>query len=444
MKKILIILKREYLSRVQKKSFIVMTILGPILMAALFVVPVYLANVSDQHKKIAVLDETGLFQNKFPNSNKAVFENVYMSYQAASENLEALGYDAVLYIPESVINNPNAVKMSSQKDMGFAIVGLIEGVIKQELEAHRLSLSGIDKKVLDNINIDVKISTYIMREGEEEQSYSEISYILGLLGGILIYTFIFLYGSQVMRGVIEEKTNRIVEVIVSSVKPFQLMLGKIVGVALVGLTQFVLWIGLTAVIVFSLQQINPEMFKYKEPPKAMIENKGLSQSDLAQQQETLQLSESRSNQILEGVTHIQFGNILIVFLFYFLFGYLLYASMFAAIGSAVDNDADTQQFMLPVTVPLILALVSLNFVLNNPDGPVSFWLSMIPFTSPIVMMARIPFNPPVPLWEIGLSMFFLIAGFIFTTWIAGRIYRTGILMYGKKPTLKELFKWMKY
>ncbi|HPB01611.1 MAG: ABC transporter permease [Bacteroidales bacterium] len=444
MKKILIILRREYLSRVQKKSFIVMTILGPILMAALFVVPVYLANVSDQHKKIAVLDETGLFHDKFPNSNKVIFENVYMSYQAASENLEALGYDAVLYIPESVINNPNAVKMSSEKDMGFGIVDLIEGVIKKELEAHRLSLSGIDKKILDNVNVNVKISTYILREGEEEQSFSEISYILGMLGGILIYTFIFLYGSQVMRGVIEEKTNRIVEVIVSSVKPFQLMLGKIVGVALVGLTQFVLWIGLTAVIVFSLQQLNPDMFKYKEPPKVMVQDKGLSQSDMAQQQEALQLSESRSNQILEGISHIQFGNILIVFVFYFLFGYLLYASMFAAIGSAVDNDADTQQFMLPVTVPLILALVSLNFVLNNPDGPVSFWLSMIPFTSPIVMMARIPFNPPVPLWEIGLSMAFLIAGFILTTWIAGRIYRTGILMYGKKPTVRELFKWMKY
>lgn len=421
-----------------------MTILGPILMAALFVVPVYLANVSDQHKKIAVLDETGLFHDKFPNSNKVIFENVYLSYQAASENLEALGYDAVLYIPESVINNPNAVKMSSEKDMGFGIVDLIEGVIKKELEAHRLSLSGIDKKILDNVNVNVKISTYILREGEEEQSFSEISYILGMLGGILIYTFIFLYGSQVMRGVIEEKTNRIVEVIVSSVKPFQLMLGKIVGVALVGLTQFVLWIGLTAVIVFSLQQLNPDMFKYKEPPKVMVQDKGLSQSDMAQQQEALQLSESRSNQILEGISHIQFGNILIVFVFYFLFGYLLYASMFAAIGSAVDNDADTQQFMLPVTVPLILALVSLNFVLNNPDGPVSFWLSMIPFTSPIVMMARIPFNPPVPLWEIGLSMAFLIAGFILTTWIAGRIYRTGILMYGKKPTVKELFKWMKY
>ncbi|HPF01004.1 MAG TPA: ABC transporter permease [Bacteroidales bacterium] len=444
MKKILIILRREYLSRVQKKSFIVMTILGPILMAALFVVPVYLANVSDQHKKIAVLDETGLFHDKFPNSNKVIFENVYMSYQAASENLEALGYDAVLYIPESVINNPNAVKMSSEKDMGFGIVDLIEGVIKKELEAHRLSLSGIDKKILDNVNVNVKISTYILREGEEEQSFSEISYILGMLGGILIYTFIFLYGSQVMRGVIEEKTNRIVEVIVSSIKPFQLMLGKIVGVALVGLTQFVLWIGLTAVIVFSLQQLNPDMFKYKEPPKVMVQDKGLSQSDMAQQQEALQLSESRSNQILEGISHIQFGNILIVFVFYFLFGYLLYASMFAAIGSAVDNDADTQQFMLPVTVPLILALVSLNFVLNNPDGPVSFWLSMIPFTSPIVMMARIPFNPPVPLWEIGLSMAFLIAGFILTTWIAGRIYRTGILMYGKKPTVRELFKWMKY
>jgi ABC-2 type transport system permease protein len=421
-----------------------MTILGPILMAALFIVPVYLANISDQQKRIAVLDETGLFQSAFKNSDKVTFENIYVSYQAATENMEAMGYDAVLYIPETVVNNPNSVKMSSRKDMGFAIVGLIEGTIKQELEAHRLSLSGIDKNVLKDIKVSVKINKYIMRDGEEEQSFSEISYVLGLLGGLLIYIFIFLYGSQVMRGVIEEKTNRIVEVIVSSIKPFQLMLGKIIGVALVGLTQFVLWIGLTTIIVVSLQHFNPEMYKYKEPPKAVIENKGLSQSDIDQQKDVLEISQSKSNQILEGIAHIQFVNILLVFLFYFIFGYLLYASMFAAIGSAVDNDADTQQFMLPVTVPLILALVSLNFVLNNPDGPVSFWLSMIPFTSPIVMMARIPFNPPVQLWEVGLSMTFLIAGFIFTTWIAGRVYRTGILMYGKKPTIKELFKWIKY
>lgn len=442
MKKILIIIRREYLSRVQKKSFIIMTILGPLLMAALFVVPVYLANISDQEKRIAVIDETGLFMNKFPGTSKIRFENLFIPYGDAVAKIDELGYDAILYIPETVLNNPDAVKLSSEKDMGLGVTSLVEGVIKEELEAHRLSLSGIDKKILEDITVNVRVETFSLKEGKEERSFSEISYALGFIAGLLIYMFIFLYGAQVMRGVIEEKTNRIVEVIVSSIKPFQLMLGKIVGVALVGLTQFVLWIILTFIIVSTLQQANPDMFSYKEPPKVMVENKGLSQTEIMQQQEAMQLSQSQLNQLLEGVNHIQFGTVLVTFLFFFLFGYLLYASMFAGIGSAVDNESDTQQFMLPVTVPLLIALISLNFVLNNPDGPVAFWLSIIPFTSPIVMMARIPFNPPM--WQVGLSMLLLVAGFIFTTWLAGRIYRTGILMYGKKPSLRELFKWLRY
>ncbi len=442
MRKIFLIIRREYLSRVQKKSFIIMTVLGPILMAALFVVPVYLANISDQEKRIAVIDETGLFQNKFPSSTSVKFENLYMGYEAAVEQIGALDYDAILYIPETVVNNPNAAKLSSVKDMGVGVNSIIEGVIKKELEAHRLALTGIDKQVLKDVTVDVHVNTFSLKEGKEERSYSEIRLALGFISGLLIYMFIFLYGAQVMRGVIEEKTSRIVELIVSSVKPFQLMLGKIAGVALVGLTQFILWIGLTFVIVFSLQQTSPDMFKYKEAPKVVVDNKGLSQAEIMQQQEAMQLNQSQLNQLLDGINHIQFGTILITFLFFFLFGYLLYAALFAGIGSAVDNDADTQQFMLPVTVPLLLGLISLNFVLNNPDGPVAFWLSIIPFTSPIVMMARIPFNPPM--WQIALSMFLLVVGFVFATWVAGKIYRTGILMYGKKPSVRELIKWLRY
>jgi ABC-2 type transport system permease protein len=419
-----------------------MTVLGPILMAALFVVPVYLANISDQEKRIGVIDETGLFQNKFPSSTSVKFENLYMGYEAAVEQIGALDYDAILYIPETVVNNPNAAKLSSVKDMGVGVNSIIEGVIKKELEAHRLALTGIDKQVLKDVTVDVHVNTFSLKEGKEERSYSEIRLALGFISGLLIYMFIFLYGAQVMRGVIEEKTSRIVELIVSSVKPFQLMLGKIAGVALVGLTQFILWIGLTFVIVFSLQQTSPDMFKYKEAPKVVVDNKGLSQAEIMQQQEAMQLNQSQLNQLLDGINHIQFGTILITFLFFFLFGYLLYAALFAGIGSAVDNDADTQQFMLPVTVPLLLGLISLNFVLNNPDGPVAFWLSIIPFTSPIVMMARIPFNPPM--WQIALSMFLLVVGFVFATWVAGKIYRTGILMYGKKTSVRELIKWLRY
>ena len=444
MNKILIILKREYLSRVQKKTFIIMTILGPILMAALFVVPIYLANISDQEKKIAIIDETGLFYNQFPDSEKVTFENVYMDYASARDRFEELGYDALLHIPESALNNPSAIKLLSTKTVGITLINQMESIIKQELEAHRLALSGIDKQVLKDISVNVKINSFIYKEGEEKQNFSEISYGLGLISGLLIYIFIFLYGAQVMRGVIEEKTSRIVEVIVSSVKPFQLMMGKIIGIAMVGLTQFILWVILTFLIIFSFQELNPDLFKYQDTQQNLIENKGLSNDEISMQQENLELSNDKSNSLLEGIKHIQFGTILIMFLFYFIGGYLLYASLFAAIGSAVDNETDTQQFMLPLTIPLILAIVSLQFVLNNPDGPVAFWMSMIPFTSPIVMMARIPFNPPVSYWEIALSLSLLVIGFVFTTWIAAKIYRTGILMYGKKPSFRELLKWLRF
>ena len=421
-----------------------MTVLGPLLMAALFIVPIYLANISDQERKIAVIDETGIFNHKFPSDNKVVFEDIYMSYEAACQKLDELGYDAVLYIPEQVINNPNIVKMTSRKEMGMLIVDKIESVIEQELEAHRLAISGIDKNILKEIKVDVKLNTFTLREGAEERSNSTISYVLGFIGGILIYMFIYLYGNQVMRGVIEEKTSRIVEVIVSSVKPFQLMMGKIIGVALVSITQFILWIALTAFLVIGFQQINPELFKYKKADKTIVENKGLTQNEMESHAENINLENSQTNQILKDISNIQIVNILVVFVLFFLFGYLLYASMFAAIGSIVDNEADTQQFLLPITVPLIIALISLNFVLNNPDGPVAFWLSMIPFTSPIMMVARVPFNPPVALWEVGLSLFFLIVTFLITTWLAAKIYRTGILMYGKKTSVRELFKWLKY
>lgn len=444
MKKILIIIKREYLSRVKKKSFIIMTVLGPLLMAALFVVPIYLANISDQKREIAVIDETGIFSHKLPSDNNVVFEDIYMSYEAACQKLDDMGYDAVLYIPEQVINNPNIVKMTSRKEMGMLIVGKIESVIEQELEAHRLAISGIDKNILKEIKVDVKLNTFTLKEGAEERSNSTISYVLGFIGGILIYMFIYLYGNQVMRGVIEEKTSRIVEVIVSSVKPFQLMMGKIIGVALVSITQFILWITLTAFLVIGIQQINPELFKYKMPDKTMVENKGLTQSEMESHGENISLENSQTNQVLKDMSNIQVVNILVVFVLFFLLGYLLYASMFAAIGSIVDNEADTQQFLLPITVPLIIALISLNFVLNNPDGPVAFWLSMIPFTSPIMMVARVPFNPPVALWEVALSLFLLIVTFLIITWLAAKIYRTGILMYGKKISVRELFKWLKY
>lgn len=442
MNKISIIIQREYFSRVKKRSFIVMTILGPVLMAALFIVPVYLANVSDQKKTIGILDETGIFYNKFPSNSSVTFVPLFTDYEGARKQLDTDSINAFLHIPKEAINAPSTIKLISTKDVGMSIVSLMEGIINKEMEAHKLAMSGIDKKVLDDIRVHVKINTMIYEGGKEKQSFSEVSYILGFVAGFLIYMVIFMFGSQVMRGIIEEKTSRIVEIIVSSVKPIQLMLGKIIGIAFVGLTQFALWIIFTFILIFSVQESNPEVFKYKEPDKVMVQNKGMSQSELAQQAEALSVTNDASNKVLAAMQNINFPLIIGMFLFYFIGGYLLYASMFAAVGSAVDSEADTQQFVLPITIPLILALVSLQFVLNNPDGPIAFWLSLIPFTSPIVVMARLPFNPPA--WEIALSMGILVLSFLFMTWLSAKIYRTGILMYGKKSSYRELWKWLKY
>lgn len=277
--------------------------------------------------------------------------------------------------------------------------------------------------------------------GKEEKKFSEVATILGFVSALLIYMFVFMFGSQVMRGVIEEKTSRIVEVIVSSVKPFQLMMGKIIGVGMVGLTQFLLWVVLTLVIVVGFQTAFPTKFKATETENMMITDTGIPGT--AQLGEDLsQIDDSMMAQVAEGIRSINFGAIIFSFLFYFLGGYLLYAALFAAIGGAVDNETDSQQFMFPVTVPLIIAIVMAQYVINEPNGPIAFWLSIIPLTSPVIMMIRIPFG--VPFTDLALSAGLLILGFLGTTWMAAKIYRTGILMYGKKVDYAELWKWLRY
>jgi len=266
-----------------------------------------------------------------------------------------------------------------------------------------------------------------------------------MVASIMIYMFIFMFGSQLMRGVIEEKTNRIVEVIVSSVKPFQLMLGKIIGVALVGLTQFLLWVVFTTILVGAFQQTFPDKFKAPAAQQQFVTGQQMQPQAIADETTAnlkVETGNETANQIFEAIASINFPVMIVSFIFFFIGGYLLYGALFAAIGSAVDNEADTQQFMLPVTVPLILAIVMMQYVINNPEGPLSWWLSMIPFTSPVIMMIRIPFG--VPYWELALSAVLLIAGFLATTWLAAKIYRTGILMYGKKVNYAELWKWIRY
>jgi len=469
MNKIFLIIKREYLTKVKKKSFIVMTILGPILMASLFVLPVYLASRQDDKQLITVLDETGLFANKFENNDNYTFVPVQGELQETKETLMKVGNYILLHIPATQLNIPDNAIIYSDKQPTLNLKGYISGVMSRELEKHKLAAEirkeiirntpgyqvGNDtsaqdlmsETILKNIRTDVKITTFKTDEaGSEQKSYTEVTMVVGLVASIMIYMFIFMFGAQVMRGVIEEKTSRIVEVIVSSVKPFQLMMGKVIGVALVGLTQFLLWIVFTFVIITAIQTAFPRQFKKTPTEQAKIAGDNIALPNESAETAPNSISADTGNDKLDGIfeafSSINLPVMITAFIFYFLFGYLLYAALFAAIGAAVDNETDTQQFMLPITVPLILSIVVAQTVIQNPESPLAFWMSMIPFTSPVIMMVRIPFG--VPTWEIALSAGLLILGFLGTTWLAAKIYRIGILMYGKKSNYRELWKWIRY
>jgi len=451
MSKISLIIQREYLTRVKKKSFIIMTIIGPILMAALFIVPIFIAQYSSDEKKIiGVLDETGLFHNKFQNSDDIFFHYVYTDLISAKDQMLKNEDYALLYIPKTQIHLPTSAVLYSNIQPNINVKSYIQRVMSKEIENEklvynidRLNLSPEDRKIALNIPKSIKTSITlttikVIGDGEEEKTFTEVSMVLGIFSGILIYFFIFLFGAQVMRGVIEEKTSRIVEIIVSSVKPFQLMIGKILGIAMVGLTQFLLWIILTFTIVGVFQAIFPDKIANKNT-ELLMQNNGLGQKINTQ---TITETTDGISKVFEAIASINFKIMILSFIFYFIGGYLLYGALFAAIGSAVDNETDTQQFMLPITVPLILSVILAQFVIENPEGSLAFWLSIIPFTSPIIMMVRIPFG--VPYFDLFLSMFLLVIGFLATTWLAAKIYRTGILMYGKNVNYKELWKWIRY
>ncbi len=444
MGKIGLIIRREYLTRVKKKSFIIMTILGPLLIAAIGIVPVWLAKSNETVRKIQVLDETGISEGQLLSNSNIIFTYVNSTLDQAKENLKSSDTYALVYIPagqdDNLLVTQRNIKLYSREQVSLNVKVYIENQIEKQIERALLKSQGVDKELVASIekSVNVNMKTIPLDESPaKDASYDvELSTTIGAVGGMLIYFFIFLFGAQVMRGVIEEKTNRIVEVIISSVKPFQLMMGKIIGIALVGLTQFLLWVILTAAIYsafmntvvkekYSAEKI--EMLMQKSPDGTAVENID-------------QIIENQ--QLLERINSINWALLIPAFIFYFLGGYLLYGSLFAAIGSAVDNDADTQQFVLPITVPLIFSFVMAQTVLNDPTGTVARWLSFIPFTSPIIMMVRLPFQ--VEIWELVVSMLSLIAGFILTTWLAGKIYRTGILMYGKKVSWKELGKWLRY
>jgi ABC-2 type transport system permease protein len=446
MNKIPIIIAREYITRVRKKSFIIMSILGPVLFAAMMIIPAWLNQVEQTDiKRIAIVDSSHIFKNVIPETEYLKFdylENV--SVNALKENYASLGYYGILYISPIITYDPNSVILYSDKQPNLAtkmhISNHLENYIRdQKLKTYNIEdLDNILKSVKTTINVrTIKLS----EEGEEKESSTGIMMAVGYVSGFLMYMFLIFCGTMVMRGVVEEKTSRIIEVIISSVKPFQLMFGKIVGIALVGLTQLLIWIVSTFMLVSITQAIFFPEFKLT-PTEQVVTQDIMTASPEGEDQAGTSEEMEQFRSALGTLKNVDFVVIIFTFLFYFLGGFFLYASLFAAVGAAVDSETDTQQFVFPILLPLILGIIVLFSITNNPDSPIAYWFSIIPFTSPIVMMARIPFG--VPWSDFFLSAGLLIVFFLGATWLAGKIYRTGILMYGKKATFKEMLKWVRY
>ena len=442
MHKIALIIQREYTTRVQKKSFIILTLLIPIMMAALMILPSYLMSMDDEKSRtIAVYDDSSVILGRLESSEFTKFKFIPKEeYLKIKDNIQNSEYYALLHVAPNFLTT-STVQVISGSNIPYDLKSLIKDKIQDVIEKDKMAEMVRQTKIPDlearikatraQINVDtIKLGD----GGEAKKSSTEIGMILGYLFGFMIYIFIFLYGTMVMQGVMEEKQSRIVEVIISSVKPFQLMMGKIIGIALVGLTQLVIWVILGFAILTVSKSMNPN-----HGPAQQI------QSVMAQGQDAVQQSApqmDKMQEIFSMIDTINFPLVIGCFIFFFIGGYLLYSSMFAAVGSAVDAQEDAQQFMFPITLPIILSFIVMMGAIKNPEGPIAFWFSMIPFTSPIVMMARIPFG--VPAWQLALSMSLLVATFVGMVWVAGKIYRTGILMYGKKPSWKEIGKWLMY
>lgn len=424
-----------------------MTILAPLLMASMVIlIPVVMLSGDKDFKKIAVIeDRSDLFRNAIPDTEDEKFEYL----QGANINdliktFEAAGYYGVLYISPDALNTP---QFYSKKQPPIGLLEHISSSLQKEIEKEKLlsyNIQNLDS-ILRQIRTNVSVSTQLVDEtGKLTKTSTGVAMGLAYIGGFLMYMLVFLFGAQVMRGVIEEKTSRVIEVIVSSVKPVELMMGKIIGLALVGLTQFMIWVFLTvgAVAVVKSTVLNkaglPEITQTL-PQDIMSQNQQVNE---AIESADISPELAEFSKLFDSAMNQNWILILFSFVFYFITGYLLYASVFAAIGSAVDNETETQQFMLPVTIPIIFALVVAMGTMQNPESSLSFWFSIIPLTSPIVMMARIPFG--VPYWQIALSMALMLVTFAAFVWMAAKVYRTGILMYGKKTSWKELWKWLRY
>ncbi|HEX4958690.1 MAG TPA: ABC transporter permease [Lacibacter sp.] len=439
MNKILIIIKREYLTRVRNKTFLLSTFLLPLVMIAFITGSAYLGAKSLKQYSIAVKDETGLYKNKMDSSNAAAFS--YPDGISLSD-YKSRGYDGLLIVYSANRTTPDSVRLYSEKELGLATDGAVRKQLQKVNEEKLLLEKGVSRAIIDSIRTEseneelLNFRSYKVKGAELKEGNKKLSSIIGFVSGIIIYITLFIYGASVMRGVMEEKMNRIAEVMVSSVKPFQLMLGKIIGIAAVGLTQLLLWIILIMILMNVLPLfMGAETFQNMQQANQAMPGSTQQANDMAR--------------LIQGgtgidITSVNWLSIIALFLFYFLGGYLFYAALFAAVGSVVNEDPqEAQSLMLPITMPIIFGFIMLTSSIENPSGPLAFWGSIIPFTSPIVMMARVAGGVPenVPYWQLFLSMALLIGGFLFTTWLSAKIYRTGILMYGKKASWKEMLKW---
>ncbi|TAI49441.1 ABC transporter permease [Flagellimonas allohymeniacidonis] len=446
MAKLRLIIRREYLAKVRNKSFIVMTILSPILIVGMIVLIAYLTKVNESESRIiTVLNESTFFGDGFTSTDKisyVQFQN--LSLEEAKDSTQALEYFALLHIPkgEHIEEVARSSFLYAKDNPNTSVTERLERVFEKQLRLDRLAQLGVSDEQFEDVEkpYDINLATF---EGEKSiKGINELKAIIGGAFGYGIMMFIIIYGGFVMRSVIEEKTSRIIEVIISSVKPFQLMLGKIIGTSLAGITQFIIWIISASFLLFLVVlflDIDPSLFMNA----GQLPNGGMAEME--------QLSLAPDSEVLfyaQEIIKIPWGLLIISFLIYFVLGYLIYSSIYAAIGAAVDNETDTQQFIFPIILPLMLAIyVGFFSVFSNPNGPIAVGFSLFPLTSPIVMLMRLPGGigeGGVPLWQFLVSIILLLGTFLAIVWLASKIYRVGILMYGKRPTYKELFKWLRY
>lgn len=431
-----LIIKREYLTKIKNKSFIIMTFLSPLIMIALISIVAYLSQLNNDKKRtISILDESGLFSEIFKNTGNTTYNYISNStVREAKAFVKEKEQYGLLYISNGDLEIVSkSVRFYSEDSPSLTIMSGLENKIERKLREEKLISNGLDIKQIENSRVNVSVA----QESFEGQKSSKIDNILKLafggIAGYLLFMFIIIYGNMIMRSVIEEKTSRIIEVIISSVKPIQLMMGKIIGTSLAGVTQFAIWIILLGVLSTILSIVfNIDLMSVQTPQQEVVQQ--AMDNPVLQDEITL---------ALQSFQNLPLANLIIAFLLFFIGGYLLYSSLYAAVGAAVDNETDTQQFMLPILMPLILAVyVGVFTVIDDPHGTVSTIFSFVPFTSPVVMLMRIPFG--VPIWQQIVSLIILIGTFTSTVWFAAKIYRVGILMYGKKASYKELFKWLKY